>query len=205
LYSPAVAFVCSPRIRTELNTSLPISYTWRADRGIYCSKRSKPVNLRSILVVVFLLAVLPRAAMAQSSRTHAELAPPSVELVAATRPGTDELISSVLAVKPEIPLGPSDVLQGYENGMTAIAERISAELASISEAVRLGHITREQADYLTQERYQLAIMQYQVLSTLHDSLAHDMAQVATRSTHSPTDERSATTVVVEPRFEGQSQ
>jgi len=48
-------------------------------------------------------------------------------------------------------------------------------------------------------------MQYQVLSTLHDSLAHDMAQAAIRSRRSPTEPESETTVVVEPRFEGQSQ
>lgn len=48
---------------------------------------------------------------------------------------------------------------GYENAMTAIAQRISAELAGISEAVRLGHITPDQAEYFTQQRYQLAIMQ----------------------------------------------
>lgn len=164
------------------------------------------MNLRSILVAVFLLAAVPRSLMAQSPRTTRELEPPPWQsLVAATRPSSDEGISRVLVVKPEIPLGPRDVLKGYENGMTAIAERISAELASISDAVRLGHITREQADYLIQQRYQLAVMQYQVLSTLHDSLAHEMAQVITRSTHSPTDEPSATTVVVEPRFEEQSQ
>jgi len=91
--------------------------------------------------------------------------------------------------------------------MTAIAERISAELASIREAVRLGHITPDQAEYLTQERYQLAIMQYQVLGTLHDSLAQEIAQAATRGKLSPTPAGSGTTVGVEPPFaiEEQSQ
>jgi hypothetical protein len=149
---------------------------------------------------------VPRAARAQSTQTTAALEPPPLEQVVAGAPlATGDGISSVLTVKPEIPLGPSDVLKGYENGMTAIAERISAELASISQAVRLGHITRDQADYLTQERYQLAVMQYQVLSTLHDSLAHDMAQASNRSPRSPPDEGSATTVVVEPRFQQESQ
>jgi hypothetical protein len=167
------------------------------------------MNFRSILIAVFLLAVIPLAAMAQllhEAKTAAELEPPPLpSSVAATALTTDDVISSLLAVKPQIPLGPSDVLKAYEKAMTAIAERISAELANISLAVRLGHITRDEADYLTQETYQLAVMQYQVLSTLHDSLAHDIAQASTASGHSPTDAESDTTVVVEPRFEGQSQ
>jgi len=167
------------------------------------------MNFRSNLVAVFLLAVVSLAAMAQplqDAKTDVTLEPPPLPSpVAAARLTNDEVISSLLAIHPEIPVGPGDVLKGYENAMTAIAERISAELANISQAVRLGHITRDQADYLTQETYQLAVMQYQVLSTLHDSLAHDMAQAAIRSRRSPTEPESETTVVVEPRFEGQSQ
>jgi hypothetical protein len=167
------------------------------------------MNIRSIVVAVFLLAVVPLAVKAQPSQEAKTVVglepPPSPSPVAATALATDEVISSLLDVKPDIPLGPGDVLKGYENGMTAIAERISAQLASISQAVRLGHITRDRADYLTQETYQLAVMQYQVLSTLHDSLAHDMAQASMRSKRSPTDSESDTTVVVEPRFEGQAQ
>jgi len=167
------------------------------------------MNFRSNLVAVFLLTVVPLAAMAQplqDAKTDGMLEPPPLPSpVAATRLTNDEVILSLLAVQPEIPRGPGDVLRGYENAMTAIADRISAELANISQAVRLGHITRDQADYLTQETYQLAVMQYQVLSTLHDSLAHDMAQASIRSRRSLTEPESDTTVVVEPRFEGQSQ
>jgi len=167
------------------------------------------MNFRSNLVAVFLLALVPLAVMAQPSQetnTDAKLeAPPLPSLVAATRLTNDPVISSLLAVQPEIPLGPGDLLKGYENGMTAIAERISAELANISQAVRLGHITRDQADYLTQETYQLAVMQYQVLSTLHDSLAHDMAQASIRSKRTSTETGPDTTLVVEPGFEGQAQ
>jgi len=167
------------------------------------------MKLRLILVTVFSLAVVPLAAMAQPSqhaKTDGTLEPPPLPSpVAATRLTNDEVISSLLAVQAEIPRGPGDVLKGYENAMTVIAERISAELANISAAVRLGHITRDQADYLTQQTYQLAVMQYQVLSTLHDSLAHDMARASIRSRPSLTEPESDTTLAVEPRFEGRSQ
>ncbi len=163
------------------------------------------------MVVVFSLAVVPLAFAAQSSHTvrrTAEVGPPRLEsVVPLSRLGTDQELVGLLAVQPQIPLGPADLLKGYENGMSAIAQRISAELAAIAEAVRLGHITPDQAEYLTQERYQLAIMQYQVLSTLHDSLAQEIAQASTRSKHSPRQAGSDTTLAVEPRFaiEEQSQ
>jgi hypothetical protein len=166
------------------------------------------MNFRSMLVAVILLAfVLPAMAQPAEAR-NLEVEPPQLQtVVALTRPSTDGEIASLLAVKPEIPLGPIDVLKGYENEMTAVADRISAELARISQAVRLGQISRAEAEYLTQETYQLAIMQYQVLSTLHDSLAHDMAQAAIKSKRSPTEDGSDTTVVVHPPFavEEQSQ
>jgi len=168
------------------------------------------MKLKSI-VVVLSLALVPPTGAAQSSIAHrknGEVEPPRLESsVTLSGLSPEQEIAGLLAVKPEIPLGPVDVLRGYENGMTAIAERISAELASIAEAVRLGHITPDQAEYLTRDRYQLAIMQYQVLSTLHDSLAHEIAQASTRPKLSPTQAGSGTTLVVEPPFavEEQSQ
>jgi hypothetical protein len=136
------------------------------------------MNSRSIIVAVF-LAVVPLTAVAQSNRAvkdKSELDPPSIQSVLAQTHTDDTVISGLADSRAEVPLGPIDVLTGYENEMTAIAERISTELFSISQAVRMGQMTREQAEYLTQEHYQLAIMQYQVLSTLHDSLEHDVEE-----------------------------
>ena len=167
------------------------------------------MNLRSIVVAVFLPAIVPLAAAAQSPQkvsTNTKFEPPPIaSSLAIPSRNSEAAISSVLAVNPEIPLGPSDVLKGYEAGMTAIAERVSAELASISQAVRLGHITPDQAEYLAQERYQLAAMQYQVLTTLHDSLAYEMIQASARS-HAPSGDNAGTILAVEPPFgvEGKS-
>ena len=161
------------------------------------------MNLRSMVATVFLPAIVPLAATAQAAQTvwtKTKFEPPRVESALAVRGrASDAAISSVLAVKPEIPLGPCDVLKGYEQGMTAIAERVSAELASISQAVRLGYITRDQAEYLTQERYQLAVIQYQVLATLHDSLAHEMMQASAQS-HAPPPDNSGTMLAVQPQL-----
>ena len=65
--------------------------------------------------------------------------------------------------------------------MSLIAQRLSAELSSISQANRANQITRDQAEYLIQDRYQVAMMQREVLSALHDSLQHDLAQAGQQS------------------------
>jgi hypothetical protein len=134
------------------------------------------------IVALILLAIMPSAAVAQSYRAvkdESEVDPLSIRsIVSETHTNGDEVISQLLDVKAEIPLGPADVLRSYEIAMTVIAERASAQLSGISQAAENGEITREQAEYLTQEGYEISMMQYQVLSTLHDSLEHDIEQAA---------------------------
>jgi hypothetical protein len=141
---------------------------------------------RSIIIAVF-LAVMPLAAVAQSHRAvkdKSELDPPSVKIVlSGTRLNGDAIITQLLDVPVEIPLGPIDVLKGYESAMTAIAEATVAALNGISQAVLEGQITSEEAEYLTQERYEVSMMQYRVLSTLHAGLEHDIAQAASNRQH----------------------
>lgn len=67
--------------------------------------------------------------------------------------------------------------------MTFTSQRLSAELAVISQAVRSGQITRVEAEYLIQQRSELAAMQYEVFSALHDSLAFEVAQKAVAAAH----------------------
>jgi Spy/CpxP family protein refolding chaperone len=75
-----------------------------------------------------------------------------------------------------MPRGPFDVLNEYEQEMTSIDDRLSRDLAQISEAVGLGQISAKESEDLIWERYQIAMMQFQVLSALHSSLQHDLDQ-----------------------------
>src|SRR5437879_545198 len=159
------------------------------------------MKTRSGFVVASLLFVLSLVAVAQSprtSQTSVDPEPPSLQRVLAKTVPADNPLASILVVNQELPLGPLDVLHGYENEMTLIAQRMSAELAGVSQALRSNRITREQAEYLIQERYQIAMMQHQVLSALHDGLEYDLAQAVpfTRRPHETND--SDTAVVVEP-------
>src|SRR5690348_17196606 len=82
-----------------------------------------------------------------------------------------------------------------EPGMTLIAQRLSADLISISQANIARQITRDVAEYLILERYQVAMMQHEVISALHDSLEHDVAQTPIRPSRGRC---SDTAVVVQP-------
>jgi hypothetical protein len=86
------------------------------------------------------------------------------------------VLPDLVAAPPVIPLGPRDLLRDYELAMVSIAERLSMDLAVISNAVGTGQITREQREFASGARYQVAIMQFQLFSALHTMLAEDIAR-----------------------------
>jgi hypothetical protein len=177
----------------------------RESSFVTTTARGAKMKSRLIVVAAFLLVVMPRAAVAQTPRATrasaaAEPPPLSLQNFASTSP-PDGIIEHLFAFQPAIPLGPVDVLKEYEDGMTLIAQRLSAELISISQANRASQITRNEAEYLIQDRYRVAMMQHEVLSALHDSLQHDLAQAASPGSVSPSD----TTVLVLPPWQVRTQ
>ena len=140
------------------------------------------MKVRSMIGALLLLAVTACTALAQRSRKSTDVEPPPLEkILANAKSPTDEHLADLTAIKPALPLGPVDVLKEYEQGMALIAQGMSADFVNISRAQETNQITRERAEYLIEERYQIAMMQYEVLSALHDALEHDVAQEATRA------------------------
>ena len=143
------------------------------------------MKFRLMVVALCLVAFMAPVAVAQKPRVTRPSAaaepPPVLPLRAfANTSQPDGVIARLLAFQPAIPMGPVDVLKAYEDGMTLIAQRLSDELISISQANRANQITRDEAEHLILDRYQVAMMQRAVLSALHDSLEHDVAQAAKR-------------------------
>jgi Spy/CpxP family protein refolding chaperone len=120
---------------------------------------------------VFVIGMLVMSAIAQD-----DVGPPSVSIdsAIATMPSGTSAITAILATDPQTPLGPRDVLRNYEQEMAALSDATCAELAQIAQAAREGQISREQAEYFSGERYQLRVMQFQLLSTLHQILNNDL-------------------------------
>lgn len=137
------------------------------------------MKLHLLIASIFLASSSWTVAQQSAAKADdSEPTSPSLQrILAGTKPNT-ELLSTLLAVRPQTPLGPEYVLQAYENDMTLIGQRMSSEFAGVERALRAGQMTRAQADYLIQQRYQVAMMQYEVLSALHDALQQDIAQSA---------------------------
>ncbi|HWY68807.1 MAG TPA: Spy/CpxP family protein refolding chaperone [Terriglobales bacterium] len=62
--------------------------------------------------------------------------------------------------------------------MLAVAQEFSGKLVAIAGAVQRGELSREQGEEISGEQYQLAEMQFGLLSTLREMLAQDLARTA---------------------------
>jgi hypothetical protein len=133
--------------------------------------------MKSKIIVAFMLNIVTVSQPAFSAvpRKLPDDEPPHVAIVVAS-PENAHVQAHLVAISPVIPRGPHDVLRDYELEMASIAERLSIDLGAISNAVGAGQITREQGEYVSGERYQVATMQFQLFSALHAMLESDIAR-----------------------------
>ena len=157
------------------------------------------MKYRQILIVVMALATLWQTAEAQpkKKRTHVD-APPVESVLAGTSMQSNPVPSDLTAVKPEMPLGPREVLKSYEVAMGIVADKTSADFSVIVRAQQTNQITREQAEYLLQQSYQMAMMQYQVLNALHEILKHEIDEAASQQARQPLKPADSDTVLIVP-------
>jgi hypothetical protein len=157
------------------------------------------MKFRTFLVAIAILGTVWHSAAAQPKKKTTEVDAPSLERVlSGTSIQPNEVLSDVIARKPEMPLGPQDVLKSYEIAMSLVADKTSADLSVIVQAQRTNQITREQAEYLLQQSYQIAMMQYQVLSALHDVLKHDIDDAAAQQARQSLKTTSSDTALLVP-------
>ena len=157
------------------------------------------MKFRQILIVIVILGTVWHTAAAQPKKKNVQAdAPPPESILAGTSTQSNPVLSDSIAIKPEMPLGPQDVLKSYEIAMSLVADKTSADLSVIVQAQRTNQITREQAEYLLQQSYQMAMMQYQVLSALHDVLKHDIDEAAGQQARQSLKTTSSDTVLVVP-------
>jgi hypothetical protein len=151
--------------------------------------------MKSKIIVAFMLSIVTVSQPAFSAvpRKLPDDEPPHAAIVVAS-PENAHVQAHLVAIPPVIPRGPRDVLRDYELAMASIAERLSIDLGAISNAVGAGQITREQGEYVSGERYQVATMQFQLFSALHVMLESDIAR--TPAAPEPAPSLSADMVVV---------
>ncbi len=153
---------------------------------------------RHFVIATLILATIWQSAVAQPKKKSIQVETPPVEgVLIGTNDQSDAVVADLAAVKPQMPLGPEDLLKSYEIAMSLLAQRTSTDFSTIVQAEQTDQISREQAEYLLQQRYQTAMMQYQVLGALHDVLKHDIDE-ATQEVQSSLKTTRADTVVMVP-------
>ena|SRR5438067_2929078 len=128
-------------------------------------------ELRSLFLAAAVL-IAPCLAVAKNDSNAVDTS--NIDTTTQIQP--DSNLEEVLNVPSAAPLGPRDLIAEYESGMTDIGNRMSSDLANISQAVQKKELTREQAEDIIEERYQLAMMQFELLSALHDIAVKDLDQ-----------------------------
>jgi Spy/CpxP family protein refolding chaperone len=128
-------------------------------------------------VIVFLLSIVAASQPAFSAvrRKLPYDEPPHVAMVGVSTDNA-HVLADLVATPPVIPRGPLDLLRDYELAMASIAAQFSVNEGAVSNAVRTGQITREQGEYIIGERYQVAMMQFQLFGALHSVLEADIAR-----------------------------
>jgi LTXXQ motif family protein len=126
-----------------------------------------------IIILLFIVAA-PIAAFAhanadeenpQPSVTHSDIA------------AVDQLTVKTMSTDPAVVPGEQkQTSDNYQAAMIAITQRFSATLASIAEGVQRGNLTSGQAKEMSVELYQVAQMQFQLLSLWREIEERDSAQ-----------------------------
>jgi len=127
-----------------------------------------------------------------------DVSPPGIK-VAADVSNLPESVRTVIAIPPELPLGPADLLHGYEDDMRAVSARFVNELAVVSKAFTERQMTRDQAEHFSEERYMVAMMQFELLSALHAQMEQEIERKAIPQ-KDPGSTGENPTAVVEPHF-----
>jgi hypothetical protein len=133
--------------------------------------------MKAKVIIAFLFSIVAASQPAFTAvlRKVQDDGPPHIAMVGVSA-NNAHVLADIGEIPPVIPRGPRDVLRDYELEMASIAERLSIDLGAISSAVVTGQITREQGEYASGERYQVAIMQFQLFSALHTILQEDIAR-----------------------------
>jgi LTXXQ motif family protein len=151
--------------------------------------------MKAKVIVAFLFSMITVSQPAFGAvppKVHDD-APPHLAIVSPS-PENARVLADIVAAPPVSPRGPRDLLHDYELEMASIAAQLSMDLGVISNALEKGQITREQGEYASGERYQVAMMQFQLFDALHAMLEADIAR--TPDVPEPAPSPSAEMVVV---------
>lgn len=142
--------------------------------------------LKTKLVVTFLgiVIAMPNRSFSQNFRSgHNTQSLPAPTTLGGS--AESKALADVVDVASATPQGPRELLQEYEAGMASVTQQFSAKTAAIAEAVQRGELSSDQGGSIASEQYQLAEMQFTLLSVLRETLEQDIARADAASHTQP--------------------
>jgi len=127
-----------------------------------------------LFVIISLLVIAPIALMGRTDPGSGDL--PSSQIGTAASETPNAPLTDVLTAPTIAPRGPQDVIDDYQAEIVEITQRFSARVAAIAEAVQNGQLNSEQGQKLSTEQYQIAQMQFELLSAWREMLEQDLAR-----------------------------
>src|SRR5215469_9520321 len=138
---------------------------WRETNGSRRSFKGEERQLKmknKLIVILFPFITITTALLASDPAKHTD-----VQSMVAQLPVASVATQSLTAEPTSPPAAQSDkkqTLQDYDAAMILINERFSASLAAIGEAIQQGNVSGEQGREVSAEQYQMAHMQFELLS-----------------------------------------
>jgi len=131
--------------------------------------KAKFVFIMLLLVTAVPVTLLGRTDVGTNDLPSFQIETPASEANATT-------IANVLSAPSAFPRGPRALLEDYQAEMAEITQSFSARVAAIAQAVQSGQLTSEQGQKLSTEQYQMAQMQFDLLSAWREMLEQDLAR-----------------------------
>ena len=132
------------------------------------------MKAKFVVIMFLLISVVPITLLARTNPGTDDLPPIQIEAPASEANNTT--ITNVLSTPSALPRGPMEVLEDYQAEMVGITQGFSARVAAIAQAVQNGQLSSEQGQKLSTEQYQMAQMQFELLSAWRDMLEQDLAR-----------------------------
>jgi len=127
----------------------------------------------TVSLITLFISCLSGSLFASNKTVHKRVQSPRITIESDANNLPDS-VKDILKSSVTLPRGPSDILRGYEEDMRAVSARFLNELALISKTFTERQITRAEADHMSEERYLVAMMQFELLSALHAGLEQEV-------------------------------
>ena len=142
-------------------------------REVPKQKSSLAMKIKLFLSVLLLVAMVPGVlAEANAGETNAHSSRGNLLVTPVEEPSIKEVPTNPAVVAND----PKQVLLDYDALMIAITQKFSGTLAVIAEAAKRGQLSSEQAREVSAQQYQLAHMQFELISLWRDVQEEDLAR-----------------------------